>query len=158
QVVRERQLRFESVHRRQDGSTFVADVSATYLPREGGRIYDFFRDITARVEAEKALKAANERIERLNEELEERVAARTAELRSTVKELDAFTYSVSHDLRTPVGAINGFANLLRMKEAERLSEEGLKLLSFVESNAVRMADLVEGLLTLSRIGRQAVAR
>jgi PAS domain S-box-containing protein len=122
-------------------------------------------DITERKRTEQALaesvseaKTARERIERMNVELEETVTQRTAELRDALKELEAFSYSVSHDLRTPLGAINGFANLLRMKEADRLTEEGRKLLGFVESNAERLAQLVDGLLALSRIGRQAIAR
>jgi PAS domain S-box-containing protein len=102
--------------------------------------------------------AAREKIERMNAELEERVAARTEELRATVKEMEAFNYTVSHDLRAPLGAINGFTQLLQMKEAGRLSEDGRKLLGFVESNANRMVVLVEGLLEFSRLGRQELAR
>ncbi len=98
------------------------------------------------------------RIERMNAELEERVETRTAELRAAMKELDAFTYSVSHDLRAPIGAVSGFAHLLRSAEAERLSEDGQRLLGFIEHNAERMTRLIEGLLRFSRLGRSELRR
>jgi light-regulated signal transduction histidine kinase (bacteriophytochrome) len=110
-----------------------------------------FSDITEEV-------AARGRIERMNAELEERVETRTAELREAMKELDAFTYSVSHDLRAPVGAVSGFAHLLRSAEAERLSEDGQRLLGFIEHNAERMTRLIEGLLRFSRLGRSELRR
>jgi light-regulated signal transduction histidine kinase (bacteriophytochrome) len=110
-----------------------------------------FTDITEEV-------LARGRIERMNAELEERVETRTAELRDAVKELDAFTYSVSHDLRAPIGAVSGFAHLLRSAEAERLSDDGLRLLGFIEHNAERMTRLIEGLLRFSRLGRSDLRR
>lgn len=88
----------------------------------------------------------------LTNSLEYRVAERTAELERASAELEAFAYSVSHDLRAPLGALNGFAGLLRMKEADRLTEDGRTQLGFLESNAARMTEIVEGLLALSSIG------
>ena len=85
-------------------------------------------------------------------------AALNAEMRAALKELDAFTYSVSHDLRAPIGAVSGFAHLLRSAEAERLSADGLRLLGFIEHNAERMARLIEGLLRFSRLGRSDLHR
>jgi len=104
------------------------------------------------------LRSAAERIEKINEELEERVEARTADLRAAIKELDAFTYSVSHDLRAPVGAIAGFTHLLRSSAGENLSADGRRLLGFVEQNATRMVGLIEGLLRFSRLGREDLRR
>ena len=151
-AVANRQNDFVFPHRLASGEMRWVEVHSTAIPY-GGRelLFSIIHDVT---EAQ----ATRARIERMNVELEETVAQRTAELRDALKELEAFSYSVSHDLRTPLGAINGFANLLRMKEADRLTDEGRKLLGFVESNAERMAQLVEGLLTLSRIGRQAIAK
>lgn len=101
---------------------------------------------------------ARGRIERMNAELEERVETRTTELREAMKELDAFTYSVSHDLRAPIGAVSGFAHLLRSAEAARMTEDGLRLLDFIDQNAERMTRLIEGLLRFSRLGRSDLRR
>jgi PAS domain S-box-containing protein len=101
---------------------------------------------------------SRERIERFNVELEERVEERTAELRDVIKELDAFTYSVSHDLRAPVGAVSGFAHLLRTSESLHLSDDGKHLLSVIEQNAERMVNLIEGLLRFARLGRAKIQR
>ncbi|MSQ63239.1 MAG: hypothetical protein EXR33_05310 [Betaproteobacteria bacterium] len=101
---------------------------------------------------------SRERIEKFNVELEGRVEERTAELRDVIKELDAFTYSVSHDLRAPVGAVSGFAHLLRTSESPRLSDDGKHLLDVIEQNAERMVNLIEGLLGFARLGRAKIQR
>ncbi len=97
-----------------------------------------------------------ERITRLNRELEERVRRRTEELERANRELEAFSYSVSHDLRAPLRAINGFANLLQEEHAERLDEEGRRLLAVVRENAAQMDLLIKDLLAFSRLGRTAL--
>jgi light-regulated signal transduction histidine kinase (bacteriophytochrome) len=86
-----------------------------------------------------------------------RVGARTAELELANRDLDSFGYSVSHDLRAPLGAIHGFSYLLRAQEAGRLSADGEHLLARIEDNAVRMMRMLEGLLEFSRFGRVRVA-
>src|SRR4029077_16648081 len=100
----------------------------------------------ARAAAEIARASADARVRELNISLERRVRDRTAELEAANRDLDSFGYSVSHDLRSPLGALNGFAHLLRTREAQRLSEDGVKLLRQLETNATRMTNLVEGLL------------
>jgi len=102
------------------------------------------------------LNEAQDALMELTRTLERRVGERTDELNTAMRELEAFTYSVSHDLRSPLGAISNFAGLLRMTEAERLTEGGKTALGFVESNAARTAELVEGLLEFSRLGRRGV--
>ena len=129
----------------------VASLFATAAPSDAPDARVVFTDITDEM-------SARERVERMNAELEERVDTRTAELREAMKELDAFTYSVSHDLRAPIGAVSGFAHLLRSAEAARLSEDGLRLLGFIEHNAERMTRLIEGLLRFSRLGRSDLRR
>jgi PAS domain S-box-containing protein len=141
-------------YRRRDGSELWGHVAVVSI-RDAERRPVYYLAIVIDVTE---VRAAREKIERMNVELEERVAARTEELRATVKEMEAFSYTVSHDLRAPLGAINGFTQLLRMKEAALLTEDGRKLLGFVETNATRMVVLVEGLLEFSRLGRQALAR
>jgi PAS domain S-box-containing protein len=112
----------------------------------------------ARAAAEIERSRSDARLRELNISLERRVRERTVELETANRDLDSFGYSVSHDLRSPLGALNGFAHLLRAREAEHLSAEGVHLLRQIETNATRMTNLVEGLLEFSRLGRKPVTR
>jgi light-regulated signal transduction histidine kinase (bacteriophytochrome) len=102
-------------------------------------------------------KRAQERIEAENSILEERVRERTAELEAANSELEAFAYSVSHDLRAPLRHIKGFTQMLE-EEAGKLDESGRALLGRILSSAERMQKLIDALLQFSRLGRCAVAR
>lgn len=93
-----------------------------------------------------------------NVELERRVAARTAELENANRELEAFVYSVSHDLRAPLRTIVSFSGMLLEESGGRLDPEPLDWLQRVRAASVRMDELIEALLTLSRIGRQHIHR
>jgi signal transduction histidine kinase len=90
--------------------------------------------------------------------LEARVAWRTAELTTANRELESFSYSVSHDLRAPLRAIDGFAQALREDEAEHLSSDGLQLLTRLQAAATRMGQLIDDLLQLSRVTRAELHR
>lgn len=90
----------------------------------------------------------------LNAGLEHRVAERTLQLEAANRELEAFSYSVSHDLRAPLRAINGFSLALSTKHAESLGEQGIHYLNRVLENTRYMGDLIDDLLTLSRIARR----
>ena len=92
-------------------------------------------------------------IQRLNAELELRVGERTSELERTNKELEAFSYSVSHDLRTPLRAIDGFSQALLEDYSEQLDDTGRDYLSRVRSGAQRMGRLIDDLLKLARVSR-----
>ena len=101
---------------------------------------------------------AKEEVVVLNQSLERRVAERTAELEAANKELESFSYSVSHDLRAPLRAIDGFASLLVKNQADRLDERGLSHLERVRAATQRMGQLIDDLLRLSRATRSEMAR
>lgn len=105
------------------------------------------RDVTER-------KIAEERIHKLNADLEENIE----QLRVMNKDLESFSYSISHDLRAPLRSINGFANILSSDYAALLDEEGQKLLSSVQRNASRMGILIDELLAFSKLGRKAIEK
>jgi len=108
-------------------------------------------DVTAR-------KAAEDAILRLNLELERRVAERTSELEAANEDLEAFAYSVSHDLRAPLRHIDGFMKLLEKRIGENLDEKSRHYMENVSSSAVRMGELIDNLLSFSRMGRSDILK
>jgi PAS domain S-box-containing protein len=104
------------------------------------------------------LMRAEDQVRRLIADLEQRVRRRTAELEATTRELDAFTYSVSHDLRTPLRAITGFVEILVEDHATQLDAAGREHLRRVHAAAERMGHLIEALLELSHAGRSELVR
>jgi len=105
------------------------------------------RDVTER-------KRADDQMRRLSVELELRVRERTAQLEAAIGELEAFSYSVSHDLRAPLRAIHGFARMLEDQLGDDLAPEALHSLERVKTSAKTMGTLIDELLKLSRLGRQ----
>lgn len=96
-------------------------------------------------------------IHKLNAELEQRVAERTEKFEAANKELEAFAYSVSHDLRAPLRAIDGFSRKVVTNYADKLDDEGRRQLQVVRNEAQRMGQLIDDLLSFSRMGRHEIA-
>lgn len=90
--------------------------------------------------------------------LEYRINQRTQQLQAVNKELESFSYSVSHDLRAPLRAINGYSNILEEDYSSRLDKEGLRLLGVIRQNATRMGTLIDDLLSFSRLSKQEIKR
>jgi PAS domain S-box-containing protein len=116
------------------------------------------QDITERVDAEKALRASEERLRHLNVELERRVVDRTAQLTAANAELESFSYSVSHDLRSPLRAIDGFSKALEEDFSAQLGDEARDYLRRVRAASQRMGQLIDDLLQLSRAARMELRR
>jgi len=131
------------------GRTF--SISNTGILFQGKKaMLEIFQDITDR-------KRAQEEVIRLNAELEQRVLDRTSQLEAANKDLEAFSYSVSHDLRTPLRALDGFANILLEDYAGILDAEGKRMLKIIISNANNMGRLIDDLLAFSRLGRKEIS-
>jgi PAS domain S-box-containing protein len=101
-------------------------------------------------------KIAESQIKMLNEELEQRVIQRTEQLEAANKELEAFSYSVSHDLRSPLRAVHSYTNILLEEYEKTLDEEGKRLCGIISSSATQMGELIDDLLSFSRIGRSTM--
>jgi signal transduction histidine kinase len=100
----------------------------------------------------------HEQVRRHAAELEARVRERTAQLEAANKELEAFSYSVSHDLRAPLRAVNGFSRILLEDYGSRLAPEVRRYLHLIQQNAQQMGQLIDGLLTFSRLSRQPIRK
>jgi PAS domain S-box-containing protein len=130
--------------RRKDGTTVPVEISLSPMQTEEGLlVISAIRDITDRREAEARIKALNEDLER-----------RVSELAALNRELEAFSYSVSHDLRAPLRSIDGFSQALLEEYAGAIDEPGQDYLRRVRAATQRMGDLIDDLLNLSRVTRR----
>ena len=134
-------------HRRKDGTMIDVQISTHDLLFEGRRaLHSVIVDVTDRLRVEREIR-------QLNLELEERVRGRTAELQASNRELEAFTYSVSHDLHNPLRTIDGFSKLLLDHPGAVLDAQARNYLERIRGSAQRMGALINALLNLSRVSR-----
>jgi len=144
---------FEYRFLKKDGGTvwLQDDVSVELKEGKPSKLRGFMIEITGRKEAENALR-------KLTQELEQRVEERTAQLEESNRELEAFTYTVSHDLRSPLRAIDGFTRILLEEYGGKLDEEGKRLLKVIIDNTQQMDQLITDLLVLSRVTRHQIKK
>jgi PAS domain S-box-containing protein len=121
----------------------------TRLPDGSTLWHGILMDVTDR-------KIAEQRLQNLNAELELLVAARTQQLNKSNEDLEAFTYSVSHDLRAPLRGIIGFTSILEEEYANRLDEEAKRLTGIIKNNTLKMGTLIDDLLSFARLGRHEI--
>ncbi len=144
----------------------VSDVEAAFRAKDGTETPYFFTGIRVEFRGESCLAGvgidiaervrAEERVRELNADLERRVAARTAELEAKNRELETFTYSVSHDLKAPLRGIDGYSRLLEEEHQERLDEEGRRFVRAVRQASQQMGQLIDDLLAYSQVERREV--
>lgn len=147
-------VRVEVVNYTKSGEEFWIEMDISPIADSSGWYTHWVaveRDVTER-------RSTVNEILRLNSELEERVDKRTAQLNAVNKELQAFSYSVSHDLRAPLSVIDGFSSLLAKREAATLSDKGSHYLNRIRASAQQMSELIDGLLVLAKSANEPVVR
>jgi len=145
-------VRFKTVHQRRDGTRFPVEVSSMAFDLDGrAMVQSIIRDITEQQQYENRIRA-------LNEQLEQRVLERTTQLETAFRELEAFSYSVSHDLRGPLRGIDGFSHALLEDYQDRLDPQGQHYLQRIRQGIQRMGRMMDDLLDLSQLSRHELTR
>lgn len=144
----------ELTQRRADGQSIIVESRWAAQRGPDGSLLGFMevnRDITSRKETERAMRRAAEEIQSLNASLELQVRQRTIHLERANQSLEAFAYSVAHDLRTPLRGISGFAGALVEDYGDQLDQTGRRYAARVQAGCVRMATLIDDLLHLAQV-------
>ncbi len=144
----------EIKNKAKNGTYYWVDTTIVPFLDENSKPYQYIAiraDITNR-------KNAEDELHRLNEQLEEHIKTRTCQYEIANQELESFSYSVSHDLRAPLRGISGFSRILQEDYGQLLDEEGNRILNKIMANASNMGQLIDDLLTFSRIGRRELTQ
>ena len=150
-LIRRRLAALARAAERMGAGDLGARVGAPYKRDELGDMARSFDAMAGRIQAQR------EDLRKFNTELEQRVVERTAQLEASNKELESFSYSVSHDLRSPLRAIDGFARILEEDYGGKLDDEGRRLFRVVRDNSRKMGQLIDDLLEFSRLGRKPLS-
>ena len=143
---------YEIQYKRKDGSLFWSETLGTQVVNENGKIIGLtglIRDISERKQAE-------EEIRKYRDHLEELVKERTIALENSNKELEAYSYSIAHDLRSPLRSISSFSQILKQDAENRLNAEDIEHLNRIIRSATHMAELIDDILELSRVARSEI--
>jgi PAS domain S-box-containing protein len=146
--------RGELKNKAKDGSIYWVDTTIIPFLNEEEKPYQY---VAIRADITEKKKAESE-IQKLNEELEQKVIARTAELNTVNSEMEAFTYSVSHDLRAPLRGIIGFTAILEEDYVSQLDDEAKRITGVIRRNTMKMGHLIDDLLAFSRTGKQELMK
>jgi PAS domain S-box-containing protein len=144
----------EKRYLRKDGRTVWIQINASVIRDLAGRP---MRTLAVIVDISERMRAEEE-VQKLNADLEQRVEERTAQLEAANKELEAFSYSVSHDLRAPLRAVDGFSQAVLDDYASQLPEDCARYLRRIRAGAQKMGNLIDDLLTLSRLSRAPLGK
>jgi PAS domain S-box-containing protein len=137
---------------RSDGSEFPIELSISVIKTDGTDTFcGFITDITERKRAEEAIRLFNQKLEQM-------VADRTQELEIANKELEAFSYSVSHDLRAPLRSIHGYMNIFSEEYSDKVDDEARRLIDIILKNSQKMGQLIDDLLAFSHLGRRDLTK
>lgn len=150
-------VRLELPALRKDGTEFPIELTITRMGGDGQPQFTaFIRDLTQRRQEQQRADRLARELQELNAELEERVGQRTQELMRANSDLEAFSYSIAHDLRSPLTTIDGFSRLLIENHAAAVGETGRRHLLRIRAAIQHMADLTDGMLALADTGRVAL--
>lgn len=144
----------ELKNKAKDGTIYWVDTTIVPFLDEKGKPYQYVAiraDITERKKVEEDLASSNRR-------LEERIIERTTQLKKSNEELDAFSYSVSHDLRAPLRGIVAFGSILEEEYGNKLDNEAKRIISIIRNSTLKMGALIDDLLAFSRMGKQGITK
>jgi PAS domain S-box-containing protein len=150
---------YQTIRRRKDGSMVNISLTVSPIRNAEGKVVGaskIARDITAQKRIERKMRQARDELARLNAELDQRVRERTASLNEVIAQMEEFSYSISHDLRSPNRAMQAFATVVLDDYGSRLDDTGRDYLQRIIRSSVRMDKLISDLLSYSRLSRTEI--